>query len=48
MDGNLPQGPPEQEGIQLFPIPGIPLVQPGDDLAALIVEAAEAAGLSLM
>jgi len=48
MDGNFSQGPPEQEGIQIYPIPGMPLVQPGDDLAALIVEAAEAAGLSLM
>ena len=47
MDGNLSQGPPEQEGIKIFPIPGIPLVQPGNDLAALIVEAAGAAGLSL-
>ena len=40
--------PPEQGGIQILPIPGIPLVQPGDDLAALIIEAAEAAGLSLI
>ena len=39
---------PEQGGIQILPIPGIPLVQPGDDLAALIIEAAEAAGLSLI
>ena len=40
--------PPEQGGIQILPIPGIPLVQPGDDLAALIIEAAKAAGLSLI
>ena len=47
MDDNISDGPPEQGGIQIFPIPGIPLVQPGDDLAALIVGAAEAAGLPL-
>ena len=40
--------PPEQGGIQILPIPGIPLVQPGDDLATLIIEAAKAAGLSLI
>ena len=48
MDGSLSQGPPEQEGIQILPIPGIPLVRPGDDLAALIVEAAGAAGIPLL
>ncbi len=48
MNGSLSCGPPEQGGIQIFAIPGIPLVQPGDDLAALIVEAAGAAGLSLV
>lgn len=48
MDGNLSDGPPEQGGIQIFAIPGIPLVRPGDDLAALIVEAAGAAGQSLL
>lgn len=48
MNGSLSCGPPEQEGIHIFAIPGIPLVQPGDDLAALIVEAAGSAGLSLV
>ncbi len=48
MNGSLSCGPPEQGGIQIFAIPGIPLVQPGDDLAALIVEAAGSAGLSLV
>jgi coenzyme F420-0:L-glutamate ligase/coenzyme F420-1:gamma-L-glutamate ligase len=33
--------------LQLIPIAGIPLVKPGDDLAALIVEAALRTGLSL-
>ena len=37
----------EQEGIQICAIPGLPLVQPGDDLATLIVEAAQAAGVPL-
>ncbi len=32
-------------GIQLLPLPGIPLVQAGDDLGQLIVEAIERAGL---
>ena len=48
MNGSHSHRPPEQGGIQILPIPGIPLVQPGDDLAALIIEAAEAAGLSLI
>ena len=48
MNDGLSHRPPEQGGIQILPIPGIPLVQPGDDLAALIIEAAEAAGLSLI
>ena len=48
MNDSLSQRPPEQGGIQILPIAGIPLVQPGDDLAALIIEAAEAAGLSLI
>ena len=47
MDDNLSQRPPRQEGIRIIPIPGIPLVQPGDDLAALIIEAAATAGPSL-
>ncbi|MDE0431468.1 MAG: coenzyme F420-0:L-glutamate ligase [Caldilineaceae bacterium] len=38
---------PEQGGIQILPVPGIPLVQAGDDVAALLVEAAEAAGIRL-
>ena len=42
------RAPAELDYIQIFPIPGIPLVQPGDDLATLIVEAAQAAGLSLI
>ena len=37
----------EQRQIQIIPIPGIPLVQPGDDVAALVVEAAEAADVHL-
>ena len=48
MNDSLSQRPPEQGGIHILPIAGIPLVQPGDDLAALIIEAAEAAGLSLI
>ena len=48
MNDSLSHRPPEQEGIQILPIPSIPLVQPGDDLATLIIEAAEAAGLSLI
>ena len=47
MDDSNSRQPPEQEGIRILPIPGIPLVQPGDDLAALIIEAAETAGLPL-
>ena len=38
----------EQRQIQVIPIPGLPLVRPGDDVAALIVEAAEAAGVPLL
>ena len=38
----------EQRQIQIIPIPGIPLVQPGDDVAALIVEAAETGGVPLL
>jgi len=34
-------------GIRLLPVPGIPLVRPGDDLAALIVAALGAGGLAL-
>jgi coenzyme F420-0:L-glutamate ligase/coenzyme F420-1:gamma-L-glutamate ligase len=37
-----------QERIELFPVPGIPLVQTGDDLAALIIEKSVAAGLPLI
>ncbi len=33
--------------VQLFPISNIPLIQPGDDLAALIFEALQEAGLTL-
>lgn len=33
--------------ITLFAVPGIPLVQPGDDLAALILSGLKSAGLSL-
>ncbi len=47
MNDNRSQRPPEQGGIEIFPVPGIPLVQPGDDVAGLIIEAAAAAGLSL-
>ncbi len=39
--------PPQQGGIQILPIPGIPLVQTGDDVAALVVAAAGAAGVGL-
>lgn len=42
------RAPTEQGGIHVLPIPGIPLVRPGDDLAALLVEAAQAAGLPLL
>ena len=35
------------EQVQILPIPGIPLVQAGDDVAALVVEAAGAAGVRL-
>ena len=34
--------------IRLLPLPGVPLVAPGDDLAALLYDAAEAAGLRLV
>lgn len=34
--------------LQLIPLPNIPLIRPGDDLAALIVEAAQAAEVRLM
>lgn len=34
--------------LQLLALPGIPLVRPGDDLAALILAALERAGLSLV
>jgi coenzyme F420-0:L-glutamate ligase/coenzyme F420-1:gamma-L-glutamate ligase len=34
-------------GVQLIPVPGIPLVETGDDLAALVVGAVERAGLGL-
>jgi coenzyme F420-0:L-glutamate ligase/coenzyme F420-1:gamma-L-glutamate ligase len=33
--------------LQFIPLPGIPLIQPGDDLAGLIVTATQQAGLSL-
>jgi coenzyme F420-0:L-glutamate ligase/coenzyme F420-1:gamma-L-glutamate ligase len=33
--------------LQLIPIPNIPLIQPGDDLARLIVESIQSAGLIL-
>ncbi|HEX9923560.1 MAG TPA: coenzyme F420-0:L-glutamate ligase [Anaerolineae bacterium] len=33
--------------LQLIPIPNIPLIQPGDDLARLIVESIQNAGLTL-
>jgi coenzyme F420-0:L-glutamate ligase / coenzyme F420-1:gamma-L-glutamate ligase len=35
------------DGVQLIPVPGIPLVKTGDDLAALIEAALERAGLGL-
>jgi coenzyme F420-0:L-glutamate ligase/coenzyme F420-1:gamma-L-glutamate ligase len=34
-------------GLTLFPIPGFPLVRPGDDLAALIAQRLAAAGMQL-
>lgn len=34
--------------VQLIPLPGLPLIRPGDDLAALIGEASEKVGLTLM
>ncbi|MEE4184966.1 MAG: coenzyme F420-0:L-glutamate ligase [Gammaproteobacteria bacterium] len=33
--------------LEFFALPGLPLIEPGDDLAALIVEALEAAALNL-
>lgn len=33
--------------LQLFPLPGLPLIQPGADLAGLIVESSQNAGLTL-
>jgi coenzyme F420-0:L-glutamate ligase/coenzyme F420-1:gamma-L-glutamate ligase len=35
------------QGIQLIPLSNIPLIQPGDDLGRLIVEACQEAGLTL-
>ena len=35
------------EAIRLVPIPGLPEVEPGTDLASMIREAAEAAGVEL-
>ena len=35
------------EGLRLVPLDGIPIVEPGDDLAALIREAAERSGVAL-
>ncbi len=40
--------PLRSEGIHLLPVPGLPLVMPGDDLAALIAAAARAADLPLI
>ena len=48
MDSNLSHRASEQGQMQISPIPGIPLVQAGDDVAALITEAAQAAGLALL
>ena len=36
------------DGIGLLPLPGIPLVQPGDDVASLIAAATKAAGIVLV
>ena len=47
MNGSRSQRPPEQGGIRTFSIQAYRWVQPGDVLAALVVEAAEAAGISL-
>ncbi|MFN8456029.1 MAG: coenzyme F420-0:L-glutamate ligase [Anaerolineae bacterium] len=33
--------------LQLIPLPGLPLIQPGDDLAGLIAESIQKAGLTL-
>ncbi|MEK6709185.1 MAG: coenzyme F420-0:L-glutamate ligase, partial [Nitrospinota bacterium] len=33
--------------LQIFPLPGIPEVRPGDDLAALLLEALQRAGLKI-
>lgn len=35
------------DNVQLIPLPGLPLVRPGDDLAELIVAAAQKIGLTL-
>ncbi|MCK6630357.1 MAG: coenzyme F420-0:L-glutamate ligase [Anaerolineae bacterium] len=36
------------DSVQLIPLPGLPLIRSGDDLAALIGEASEKVGLTLM
>ena len=48
MHAELPPNPSTPtETISLIPLPGLPLVQPGDDLAALIAHSLAAAGLLL-
>lgn len=37
----------QMNNLQLIPLPGLPLIQPGDDLAGLIVESSQKAGLTL-
>lgn len=37
-----------QDPIRLFPLPGIPLVRPGDDLAGMLVQAVRRAGSGLL
>ena len=48
MNSSLSHHASDPGGIRIVPIPGIPLVQAGDDLATLIIEAAQAADLSLI
>jgi coenzyme F420-0:L-glutamate ligase/coenzyme F420-1:gamma-L-glutamate ligase len=38
---------PDQGALQLTPLPGIPLIEPGDDLGAIVLEALPRAGINL-
>jgi coenzyme F420-0:L-glutamate ligase/NADPH-dependent F420 reductase len=45
--GKPKDAPPAAAGLTVRPVPGIPLVEPGDDLAVLIAQALIAAGIQL-